>query len=106
MVENNEKSFFAKNLKRGIEKGIIIISSDESRITYHCSREFSTNFKKPEEKVRAFYFVELVEDYNYPKKRIDFEVTVPRRTPEDRADIVVYGDDELKSPYLVFLVIT
>ncbi len=40
-------------------------------------------------------------DYQYPKKRIDFEVSVPRRTPEDRADIVVYEDDNLKSPYLV-----
>lgn len=52
-------------------------------------------------KIRASYFAELVLDYQYPNKKINFEVTVPRRTPEDRADIVVYEDDELKKPYLV-----
>ncbi|GAH60528.1 unnamed protein product, partial [marine sediment metagenome] len=37
----------------------------------------------------------------YLKERIDFEVIVPRRKPEDKADIVIYEDDELKKPYLV-----
>ncbi len=45
--------------------------------------------------------MELALDYLYPKARIDFEVKVERRTPDDRADIVVYTDDELKKPYLV-----
>ncbi|HAB54159.1 MAG TPA: type I restriction endonuclease subunit M, partial [Ignavibacteriales bacterium] len=31
--------------------------------------------------------------YEYSTKNIDIEVTVPRRTPEDRADIVVYDED-------------
>jgi type I restriction enzyme M protein len=43
----------------------------------------------------------LVLDYGYNPNRIRLEVPVPRRTPEDRADIVVYEDDELKKPYLV-----
>ena len=38
---------------------------------------------------------------NTPNKKIDFEVPVPRRKPEDRADIVIYEDTELKKPYLV-----
>ena len=98
---NNHSTIFMENIKRGVLKGIISISSDESKITYYCSREYSTSFKNPEEKVRASYFVELVEDYKYPKERIDIEVIVPRRTPEDRADIVVYEDDELKKSYLI-----
>ena len=53
----------------------------------------------PEEKVRASYFCELVLDYDYPTKNIDIEVIVPRRTPKDRADIVVY--DEKEAEYLV-----
>lgn len=100
-MENNKDSIFNKNIQRGIEKGIISFSEDWSRIIYHCSRDYSTSFKNPEEKVRAAYFSELVLDYQYPKERINFEVIVPRRTPEDRADIVVYEDDELKKPYLV-----
>ncbi|MCK4395250.1 restriction endonuclease subunit M [candidate division WOR-3 bacterium] len=90
-----------ENIKRGITREIISLSEDESRITYFCSRKYSTSFKNPEEKVRASYFVELIEDYNYTKERIDLEVIIPRRKPEDRADIVVYEDDELKKPYLV-----
>lgn len=40
-------------------------------------------------------------DYKYPNNKIDIEVKVERRIPDDRADIVVYEDEELKSPYLV-----
>ena len=95
------ESIFERNIQRGIEKDYISVSEDNSKITYNCSREYITSFKNPEEPVRASYFTELVLDYKYPSKRIDFEVTIPRRTPEDRADIVVYEDDELKKPYLV-----
>lgn len=98
---SRSQTVFMENIKRGITREIISLSEDESRITYFCSRKYSTSFKNPEEKVRASYFVELIEDYNYTKERIDLEVIIPRRKPEDRADIVVYEDDELKKPYLV-----
>jgi len=98
---NNNDSVFTQNIKRGIEKGIVSISDNESKISYRCSRDYSTSFRNPEEKVRAAYFVELIEDYSYPKERIDIEHSVPRRTPEDRADIVIFEDDALKKPYLV-----
>ncbi len=98
MTENHE-SIFLKNVQRGIDKGIIEVTSDGSKITYHCKREYSTSFKNPEEKVRGSYFCELVLDYDYPTKNIDVEVIVPRRTPEDRADIVVY--DDAGAEYLV-----
>ncbi|HPX31373.1 MAG TPA: restriction endonuclease subunit M [Smithella sp.] len=96
-----QESIFMRNIQRGIDKKIISLSSDQAKITYHCSRNYTTGFKNPEEKVRGSYFAELVLDYNYSPDRIDFEVIVPRRTPEDRADIIVYEDDELKKPYLV-----
>ncbi|VUT27923.1 MAG: N-6 DNA Methylase [Candidatus Syntrophoarchaeum sp. GoM_oil] len=98
---NPSESIFERNRQRGIENEYISLSEDRGKITYHASRDYTTSFKNPEEKVRASYFAELVLDYNYPAKRIDFEVTIPRRTPEDRADIVVYADDELKKPFLV-----
>jgi len=101
MAKENHDSIFMKNIQKGIEKKIITLTSDGSKITYHCKRDYTTSFKNPEEKVRASYFVELVLDYNYPPKNIDIEVIVPRRTPEDRADIVVYEDKECKKPYLV-----
>ncbi len=94
-------SIFQKNIDRGLEEKILSISDDEGRITYNCSRHYSTSFKNPEEKVRASYFVELILDYQYPKEKIDIEVKVERRIPDDRADIVVYEDEELKVPYLI-----
>lgn len=93
MSKDNHDSIFQKNIQRGMDKGIITVASDGSKITYHCKRDYSASFKNPEEKVRASYFCELVLDYDYPTKNIDIEVTVPRRTPEDRADIVVYDED-------------
>lgn len=97
----SEDSVFLRNIKRGIGAQIISLNEEHTKVTYHCKRDYSTSFKNPEEPVRAAYFVELVLDYTYPKTRINIEVTVPRRKPEDRADIVVYEDDECKKPYLV-----
>lgn len=97
----NNTSPILQNITNGEKAGIISLNDDKSRITYHCNRDYTTNFKNPEEKVRASYFVELIQTYQYPAKRIDIEVTVPRRTPEDRADIIVYEDDECKAPFLV-----
>ncbi|MDD4877937.1 MAG: restriction endonuclease subunit M [Candidatus Nanoarchaeia archaeon] len=99
MNKDNHDSIFQRNIQRGIDKGIIKLEVDGSKIIYYGKREYTTSFKNPEEKVRASYFCELVLDYDYPTKNIDIEVIVPRRTPEDRADIVVY--DEEGAEYLV-----
>lgn len=96
-----EESIFQRHIKRGIDIKIISINDEQTKVTYHCKRDYSTSFKNPEETIRTAYFVELVIDYNYPPKKIDIEVTVPRRIPQDRADIVVYEDDECKKPFLV-----
>ncbi|RKE86673.1 N-6 DNA methylase [Epilithonimonas arachidiradicis] len=102
MIENSgNDSIFQENINRGIESGLITFNESESKIIYSCSREYATNFKNQEEKVRASYFVELVLDYQYPKENIDIEVKVERRIPDDRADIVIYEDKELKSPYII-----
>ena len=93
MNKENHNSIFMKYIQSGIGRRIISLSDNETKIIYHCKREYQTSFKNPEEKVRASYFCELVLDYDYPTKNIDIEVTVPRRTPEDRADIVVYDED-------------
>jgi len=91
-------------IERGQRKDLIKIIADGSRIIYRCGRQggtFSDNYRDPEEKVRAEFFVELVEHYQYRPERIDFEVEVPRRTPKDKADLVIYQDDALKAAYCV-----
>lgn len=100
--QEETRSIFWQNTERGIRANIISLNEDHSRITYHAKDKKTYNFKNPEEKIRASYFAELVLDYQYPAKQIDFEVTVPRRTPEDRADIVVYEDKECKGePFII-----
>ncbi len=99
---NERDSLFFKNLQRGISKGIIYFDEEKQRVTYKCAENKSYSYKDPEEKVRASYFAELVLDYQYPAERIKFEYVVPRRTPNDWADIVVFDNDDCKgSPYIV-----
>lgn len=89
-------------IKKGIEKGFIALNNDESRITYYTAPQSkSYKYTDPEEKVRAVIFLQLIFKYGYPIQRIQLEVQVPRRTPNDWADIVIFDDDECKSPYIV-----
>ncbi len=70
------------------------------RIHYVAVNHFE-RWADPEEKVRAEFWAELIYKYEYSPDRIGFEVPVPRRTPSDRADIVIFKDKELKTPYFV-----
>lgn len=89
-------------IKRGIDMGYISLNEDESRIQYFTKPQTkSYRYSDPEEKVRAVVFLQLIFDYGYPINRIQLEVQVPRRTPNDWADIVVFNDDECLSPYIV-----
>lgn len=84
----------------GVDKGYFIVSDTGSRITYrHLSKSYK--FTDPEEEVRSRYYLELIEKYGYTPDCIDVEVVVPRRTPSDFADIVVYRTPEKKQPYIV-----
>ena len=52
-----------------------------------------------EEKVRAEFYAELIYKYGYAPQRIGVEVTVPDRSPNDYADLLVFHDDDRKRPY-------
>lgn len=79
--------------------------TDDDRIVYiktnRGGKPKSYRWSDPEEQVRAEFYAELVTRYKYPADRIDLEVEVYRRKPEDFADIVVYEDDGLTKPFLV-----
>ena len=87
-------------LRIGEQKGYIKLLNDGKRIHYIVPDK-NYKFTDPEEKVRARFYVELIEQFQYEQTRIDLEVTVPRRTPSDLADIVVFQDDDKKTPFLV-----
>ena len=90
-------------LERAIEDGHaeIVFEGRTERIRY-IAADHSQRWSDAEEKVRAELWAELIYKYEYPPERIAFEVTVPDRTPRRQADLVIYDDDELKSPYFVF----
>ena len=90
-------------LNRALQSGLAEITGQgrAERIRY-IAADFSDRWSDPEEKVRAELWAELIYKYEYPPERIGFEVTVPRRTPSDSADLVVYRDADLKSPWFVF----
>ena len=87
-------------LSAGEDKKYITFTKDKSKVTYNAIDK-TYSFKNPEEKVRASFYVELIEKYSYPENRLDTEVVVPRRIPSDKADIVIYEDNEKKYPYFV-----
>ena len=84
----------------GEQKGYIEILNERTTIRY-IAPDKKYRFTNPEEQVRARFYVELIEHFQYSQNRIDLEVTVPRRTPSDRADIVVFQDDDKKDPFIV-----
>jgi type I restriction enzyme M protein len=85
-------------ISMGEREGLIKLSEDKVE---YISLKKSYRSTDPEERVRAAFYVELITKYKYPKEKIDLEVIVPRRDPKDKADIVVYEDDDKKSPYIV-----
>ena len=84
----------------GKQKNYIRILNGGTTIHY-IAPDKKYRFTDPEEPVRARYYIELIEQYQYPESRIDLEVTVPRRTPSDSADIVIFRDDAKMKPYIV-----
>lgn len=100
MITNELELKYGKIIADGIENKYIIIEEDDKYINY-CAFSKRYRFTDPEELVRAEIFIKLIAEYKYPANRIQFEVSVPRRTPNDWADIVVFRDDACKDPYIV-----
>jgi type I restriction enzyme M protein len=88
-----------ENVEEAAARGIIQISED--RVTYNLKQKREYDWRNPDEWVRARTLAFLIIEKNYPASRIRTEVQVPRRTPSDWADIVVYQDDKCQRPYLV-----
>ena len=92
-------------LERAINEGLAKITGEgKAQRIHYVAANHSERWSDPEEKIRAEFWAELIYKYQYRAGRIGFEVRVPRRTPNDIADLVIYGDrdEELKSPWFVF----
>ncbi len=89
-------------LERAINDGHAKFSGEgkQQKITYIAVNQ-TERYADPEEQVRAEFWAELIYRYGYEPNRIGVEITVPDRTPSDRADLVVFRDDQRKKPYAV-----
>ena len=99
MTTAHSQTFLARALNDGHAE--ITGEGRNERIHYRAA-DHSERWADPEEKVRAELWAELIYKYEYDPALIDFEVNVPRRTPNDYADLVIFSDDALKMPYFVF----
>ena len=103
MIKSNAETMVLSPLQRAIKDGHINITGEEGKrkIEYVNSEGRFENYEDPEEQVRAAFYAELIYNYSYPVNHIKIEVTVPDRLPTNRADIVIFSDNECKRPYAV-----
>ena len=76
-------------------------ASGKTEKIIYCATNRAERWSDPEEKVRAEFYAELIYRYGYDPDRITVEFTVPDRSPNDFADLVVFHDSERKKPYAV-----
>lgn len=76
-----------------------LITSGKTEKIRYVAVNVSEKWSDPEEKVRAAYYAELIYRYGYAPECIGVEVTVPDRTPLDRADLVIFRDQERTKPF-------
>ena len=78
-----------------------IVGEGKQQKIFYKAVDHSERYGDPEEKVRAEFWAELIYRNQYEPMRIGIEITVPDRTPSDRADLVIFHDNERKRPYAV-----
>jgi len=91
-------------IEAALNEGQLRIERSDRGVEYirYVAVDRRERWSDPEEKVRAEYYAELIHRYDYAARRIGVEVTVPDRSPNDFADLVVFHDDERKRPFAVF----
>ena len=99
LIQSPDDALAQPAVKDAIRRDIIAVN--QRRVRYALSKEQTYNWDDPEEWVRATTVAWLIVEKGYPANRVKLEVMVPRRTPSDFADVVVYEDDSCRIPYLV-----
>ena len=89
-------------LEQALNEGHLqLITSGKSEKIRYVAVNVTEKWSDPEEKIRAAYYAELIYRYGYKPDCIGVEVTVPDRTPADRADLVIFHDATRTRPFAV-----
>ena len=91
-------SLFSNSEIQKLEKNII---EKNSKPYINCIIREKEVQLKPEEIVRQFYALKLINEYGYPKKRIRFEHPVQFGRETKSADIVVFDKDRPTVEYII-----
>lgn len=91
-------SLFSNSEIQKLEKSII---EKNSKPYINCIIREKEVQLKPEEIVRQFYALKLINEYGYPKKRIRFEHPVQFGRETKSADIVVFDKDRPTVEYII-----
>ena len=91
---------YPKIIAEGLKQNLMKFDNENKYIVY-CHQNIRRNYENPEEKVQAESFLRLVLVYKYPAKRIRLFVPVQMGSEKKEADIIIYSDDGLKSPWVV-----
>jgi type I restriction enzyme M protein len=87
------------DMAEAIGRGFIQINGRHVQYNLHQKKVY--NWGDPEELIRAQIIAFLILSKKYPAHRIKTQVAIPRHTPQDWAEIVVYADDDCTKAYLV-----
>jgi type I restriction enzyme M protein len=87
-------------IQQGIQHKNIRFEDDGKYIVY-STQDKRRNYENAEEKVQTEAFLSLVHVYKYPENRIRQFTRIQMGSQAKEADIVVYADDELKSPLII-----
>jgi type I restriction-modification system DNA methylase subunit len=87
-------------IQKGINQKYIRFEDDGKYIVYTL-QDKRRNYDNAEEKVQADAFLRLVFTYKYPEKRVKQFTPVRMGSQTKEADIIVYADDDLKSPLII-----
>ena len=87
-------------IEEGCKQNIIALEEGQKYVVY-LPQGKRRNFENPEEKVQAATYVRLIKDYKYPQHRVRHYIPVQMGSETKEADIIVYADDALKSPFII-----
>lgn len=87
-------------LQKAIRDRYVIFDKKKNNITYlpHV-RVRSLDY--PEEKIQLNTFLKLIYNYDYPPEKIKVCVPIKMGSSNKEADIIVYADEDCKSPYIL-----
>lgn len=93
-------SVFPSVFDVGERKGYFSVSRDRKKIAYGAPA-VTGDFTRPEEQMRAEYYVFLLDVCRYPLERIILDMELPLEDRLRFPNIVVFRDKAKKSPYII-----